>query len=129
MVAVRSAGIAFSTVIGLVDAPQGRERLIVDREYLLLMLGVCNERFVENQRRTDRIRAGVRRLIARQQQGSCLDTGDGFMWEDKDVRAVRKREEGLKARDALRRRNGEETVRQDVEEEDDLVGFGGGLGS
>ena len=130
MVAIRSAGIGFSTVIGVVDS-QGRERLIVGQEYLRLMLGICNDRFVENQRRTDRVRAGVRRLIAKQQE-LLLDREDrsnGSMWEDKDVRALRKREEGLKVREVLKRGGGERSVRQDVQEDDDLVGFGGELGS
>lgn len=110
MVAVRSAGLGFCTVIGYVleedgegdededgvgdesagdeSTGDGREmvRSLVSSDALRLLLGVANERFEANTERVRRFR-------------ECLFKGMGEVREDDAARAKRKRKEGLQERE------------------------------
>lgn len=85
MVAIRTAGLAFETVVGVVEGQDIRR--IVNEEYLGMCAKIVNERFKWNDARRERLRAEIRRFGARQQVASS--------WEDEDQRKARKRREGL----------------------------------
>lgn len=125
MVAVRTAGLAFETVVGVVEdgiiddgvdgangiQRRGREvtKRVVDEEYLAMCAGVVNERFRWNAERRERFRGELRRAMRR--EGFSAPCGDGNgggdvlgsegrktgqdAWEDRDERRRRKRDEGL----------------------------------
>ncbi|ETI23198.1 hypothetical protein G647_04995 [Cladophialophora carrionii CBS 160.54] len=127
MVAVRTAGLSFDTVVGYVDeskvevdegegdtaAPQHNETVhrIVGEEYLRMCVAVVNQRFGWNEERRERFREELKRAMEREGLASGVATG----WEDKEARRKRKREEGL-ARQMRTRREGEEenTIKDDV---------------
>lgn len=112
MVAVRTAGLAFETVVGVVgvaadndvdgDEEQPIHR-IVNEDYLGLCAGVVNERFRWNTDRRERFRAELRRGMEREGLAATADPNRDSLdsrpgsngWEDKDERRRRKREEGL----------------------------------
>ncbi|OAL37799.1 hypothetical protein AYO20_02976 [Fonsecaea nubica] len=117
MVAVRTAGLAFETVVGVVTralreetitspAGGGREResqsevvmhRVVSEEYLALCAAVVNERFAWNVERRERFRRELKRTMGR--EGSSPDaTRENKTrpeWEGKEQRRRRKRQEGL----------------------------------
>ncbi|EXJ80560.1 hypothetical protein A1O1_08706 [Capronia coronata CBS 617.96] len=119
MVAVRTAGLAFETVVGvLVEDANAEEAIhtLVGEEYLALCAGVVNERFVWNTERRERFKMEVRKAMEREGlagppssastvETSETGTGSGTSaiqnrgrasgWEDKEERRRRKREEGL----------------------------------
>lgn len=122
MVAVRSTGLAFESVIGVVrgrtilppGTPQGDEdgqrqdedgqqqeedaiEALVDEEYLEVLVGIANERFEAN---TERIRRFETLLFG--------STGKKAVhsWEEKETRQERKRAEGLKRREELKVHHG-----------------------
>ncbi|KAL8721157.1 MAG: hypothetical protein Q9181_007767 [Wetmoreana brouardii] len=113
MVAVRSAGLAFESVIGCVDE-QWKEgeveeeviEALVDESYLEMLVGIANERFRAN---TERMKRFEEMLFA--------EEGKDRWWEDKEKRKERKRREGL-------RRKEEEVVKGDRRVVDDGNGKG-----
>ena len=100
MVAIRTAGLAFESLVGLVPsrAQDGAEikeehiTRIVSEEYLELLVDIANERFKAN---ADRIQRFEQDLFKR-------DEGFGRAWEDGKSRQERKRAEGLQ-RQAFRK--------------------------
>jgi tRNA wybutosine-synthesizing protein 3 len=106
MVAVRTAGLAFSTVIGYMS---GSSQVgLVEEEQLKLLLKVANERFVAN---ADRIARFRERLL---HSRSSHPPG----WEEESTRRERKRAEGLKMRDQQRLQR---ASRENVVAETDLI--------
>ena len=109
MLAVRTAGLSFATVVGIVhqDSDGSTEEEVVQRivneEYLAMCAVVVNERFQENKDRRERFRAELRSAMEREGMGVGTNTGEEErkgertlrLWEDKDERRRRKREEGL----------------------------------
>jgi tRNA wybutosine-synthesizing protein 3 len=114
MVAVRTAGLGFDTVVGCVAEREDGNHIIRDddetfhrvvgEEYLRMCVEVVNELFAWNEERRERFRAELRRAMERE----GLDSGVGaeevgvrdqgrsrLDWEDKEARRRRKREEGL----------------------------------
>ncbi|KHO00233.1 tRNA wybutosine-synthesizing protein [Metarhizium album ARSEF 1941] len=86
MVAVRSMGLGFESLIGCeVD---GRRCALVSASYLRTLMDIGNERFEENTRRIERFRSAFRDDLA------SLGTG-GPEWEDAAARRERMRAEGL----------------------------------
>lgn len=85
MLAIRTAGLAFETVVGVMEGQELRR--IVDEEYLAMCAKVVNERFKWNDTRRERLRVEIRRFVESQQEGS--------VWEDEGQRRLRKRREGL----------------------------------
>lgn len=92
MVAVRTNGIAFDSIIGYEDT-DGRIVPMVSQKYLLTLLAIANKRFAINTMRRDRFRTSLL---------PTSTTGSGNAnWEPAEERKQRKRLEGLKRRQAL----------------------------
>ncbi|KAM0328837.1 hypothetical protein ACHAQA_005253 [Verticillium albo-atrum] len=107
MVAVRTMGLSFESLIGF-EAAEGRREAIVSASYLRTLLSIGNERFIENDKRIARFRAALRDAIA----GPPAKIGEnGVDWEDAAARKERKRAEGLR-RKAEMAASGQERVAQ-----------------
>lgn len=92
MVAVRSTGLGFDSIIGYQN-PDGNINSLVTEEYLELLVNTANERFKTNKERIERFRSG---LLSFHHAETAKNTDDsGSSWEDKDARKARKRAEGL----------------------------------
>ena len=103
MVAVRSMGLLFESLIGVESS--GKRECIVSPSYLERLVGIANERFVENQNRIERFRSALCRVFDGQ---GVVETH----WEPKELRLARKRAEGLRRQQEAReqreqRRTGE----------------------
>ena len=102
MVAIRTAGLAFESLIGVIpsrtlDENEGEEveehvTKIVSETHLELLVSVANERFKIN---AERMRRFEQDLFKRE------DVGD--VWEDSKSRQERKRAEGLEQRRRLQK--------------------------
>ncbi|KAK5467979.1 hypothetical protein LTS15_000952 [Exophiala xenobiotica] len=142
MVAVRTAGLAFETVVGVVSqsevsADNGGESeeerqdvmmSLVSEDYLSMCVGVVNERFKWNDGRRERFREELRKAMVREglsvAEGERAENG----WEDKDERRRRKRMEGLsRQRDMTQILNLHEDKEGQGQERDD--GLDEGLGA
>lgn len=98
MVAVRSMGLSFESLIGA--ETEGVRRSMVSPQYLDMLVQIANERFVENSRRIARFSAALNAVFAppKAKEG----------WEDAQARKDRKRLEGLKRREELNRKKSEQ---------------------
>jgi len=96
MVAVRTAGLAFDSIIAYMDSADTLVPM-VSEEYLQTMFRVANERFVTNGERKERFRRGLLEQMHRKEGGD----GRGEDWEPAEQRRERKRAEGLKRRAEL----------------------------
>lgn len=134
MVAVRTAGCGFESVIGYVedrkDGGEGEEevyRSVVSEEWLGVLVGITTGRFGDNVGRRERFRGGLRGIEGREGRVA----GAEQEWEEKEDRWRRKREEGLKAKKEKEREMQGNTgvANGGVEGEKDIVGDDGdGLG-
>ncbi|KAI9172290.1 tRNA wybutosine-synthesizing protein 3 [Paramyrothecium foliicola] len=96
IVAVRSMGLGFESLIGFED--EGGRKLMVLPEYLETLVEIANERFAENTKRIERFRSAFRDAM----QVNPKKKPDGGDWEDAAARRERKRAEGLKRREELK---------------------------
>ncbi|KAK1826680.1 hypothetical protein QBC39DRAFT_268624 [Podospora conica] len=94
MVAVRSMGLSFESLVGVEREGTGR-RCIVSDEYLCVIVRIANERFAENAKRIARLEAALDQAFA---PPKGLEG-----WEDAETRRERKRVEGLRRRWELKR--------------------------
>ncbi|KAI8934880.1 hypothetical protein NX059_008554 [Plenodomus lindquistii] len=98
MVAVRSTGYSFDSIIGYQDA-EGCNVAMVDESYLETLVAIANERFNINEERIARFRKA---LLATLQPPTFEASGSSKAeWEDAHERKRRKREEGLARQQAL----------------------------
>jgi len=117
MVAVRTTGLAFDNIVGMLnEAGSGSQEglvALVDEAYLRLLVELASEKFRVNTDRTQRFR----KLLT-----EAFDTKakDGE-WEDADVRRQRKRAEGLQRREELRQL---EKISQTAQTRDDIADAG-----
>ena len=116
MIAIRTAGLVFSSAIGVVvEDENGEERYqsIVSEEYLRMCVGVINERFEWNEVRKGRLVGELQRVLRKESESN----GEG-----EEERRRRKKEEGLKVQQETRqeRMNGEEKGEEDDVLEDGL---------
>ncbi|KAL2183424.1 hypothetical protein L209DRAFT_759014 [Thermothelomyces heterothallicus CBS 203.75] len=100
MVAVRSMGLSFESLIGV--ETDGVRRLIVSTQYLKTLVQIANDRFVENKKRIDRFSAALSEAFAPPKGREN--------WEDAQSRRERKRQEGLRRREQLRKDKKTEVV-------------------
>ncbi len=93
VVAVRSMGLSFESLIG--SETDGVRRLLVSPQYLKTLVQIANERFTENEKRIARFSAVVNAAFS--------PPKDKEGWEDAQARRERKREEGLRRREQLKK--------------------------
>ena len=132
MVAIRTAGVALESLVGLIqdrikdqkDETEIEEHIIriVSEEYLELLVNIANERFKTNAERMKRFE---RDLFKR-------ESGLGQAWEDSKSRQERKRAEGLKQQQTLReaqmkQKRGDPPASDNYEELDNAGLFGSSL--
>ena len=93
MVAIRTSGLALSSLIGLVDdePDPSRPRSLVSEEYLRILLDVANGRFEANAERIRRFRHEILERTSTKSLG----------WEDASSRKERKKAEGRERRSML----------------------------
>jgi tRNA wybutosine-synthesizing protein 3 len=115
IVAVRSAGYSFDSIIGYQDE-NGDNIALVDEKYLRTLVCIANERFSINFDRITRFRNA---LLETQKHGTSYPPD----WEDADARKQRKREEGLARQQTLRNKEPQHT--QDESMQKDLDDIGG----
>ncbi|KAF2830104.1 hypothetical protein CC86DRAFT_345062 [Ophiobolus disseminans] len=110
MVAVRSTGYSFDSVIGYQDESD-RKIPIVDEKYLRILVAIANDRFKINAERIARFRHALIEAFSPSAGASSKPE-----WEDADARQRRKREEGLARQRALRSDSSDIKDRAQVEE-------------
>lgn len=127
MVAIRTAGLAFESLVGLIpnraqeqeDEVEEHITRVVSEEYLELLVNIANERFKTNG---ERIRRFEQDLFNR-------DEGRGQVWEDGKSRQERKRAAGLKQQQTLRKAHTDDEKSgfsaSDMDEDIDNAGFFG----
>ena len=131
MVAIRTAGLAFESLVGVLPnrAQDGADGNMIEGHiirtagegYLELLISIANERFKMN---TERMRRFEQDLFKREE-------GLGSAWEDSDSRQERKRAEGLAQKQVLQKtrklQEGGSFCASDVDEAADLTGLSGTL--
>ena len=133
MLAIRTAGIGFESVIGWVEeretetgeGKEGKEKeevywTCVAEEVLALFVAVVNARFGFNGERRERLRGEIGSMAVEMDGG----VNGGSEWEDRDVRRRRKREEGLRVKE-MRNGGGEKEESNghgDGDEDGDILG-------
>jgi tRNA wybutosine-synthesizing protein 3 len=98
MIAVRSAGYSFDSIIGYQDG-YGHNIAMVDGKYLRTLVNIANERFKINLDRIARFRKALLESYHPETSNTAGLTKPE--WEDADARKRRKREEGLARQQAL----------------------------
>lgn len=93
IVAVRSMGLSFESLIGAES--NGVRRPLVASEYLKTLIQIANERFVENEKRIARFSTALVAAFAPPKGKED--------WEDADARRERKRQEGLRRREEIKK--------------------------
>lgn len=100
MVAIRSSGLALESIIGSAFT-NGHYicavHSIVDEDYLELLLKVANDRFYSNTERMRRFESDLFERVATKPS----------TWEDSQIRKDRKRVEGLKQQEEVRKARGQ----------------------
>jgi tRNA wybutosine-synthesizing protein 3 len=111
-------GLSFESLIGY--ETDGRRYPLVATAYLHTVMGIGNERFVENTKRIERFRAAFRDSLA----PTVRMNPEGREWEDSAARRERLRVEGLR-RKALRAEA--LALEQDPNRDEDEDGLYGGF--
>ena len=97
MVAIRSMGLGFDSIIGYHDAA-GSVYCTVDGVYLSNMMRIAKERFATNTARTKRFRQNLEHAYNARQNGISI----AQLALEKELRRQKKREAGLAAQKAAR---------------------------
>lgn len=120
MVGIRSMGLALESVIGFEN--EGREICMVPEWQLKHLVEVSNQRFVENTKRIERFRTLlVEMSVSGAGLGREVRKGeDGGEWEHAVVRRERKKAEGLRRAEELRKAKESDGGLQHAEEVPDL---------
>ncbi|KAF2017430.1 hypothetical protein BU24DRAFT_432159 [Aaosphaeria arxii CBS 175.79] len=103
MVAVRSAGYSFDTIVGYQNE-HDENVAMVDEAYLRAMFNIANERFKTNMDRIARFRKALLEQYEPEADSCGLRSktkSSKLSWEDPELRRQRKREEGLARQRAL----------------------------
>lgn len=104
MVAVRTMGLAFESLIG--HQVDGRRQRLVPPEYLQTLIQIVNERFAENTKRIERFRTAFREAMSAPVPKL---NPEGEQWEDAAARRERKRAEGLRRKEEMKARKEHES--------------------
>lgn len=110
IVAIRSMGLNLESLIG--TETNGIKHCTVSGEYLKALVNIANERFVENTRRIERFRS-LWKAAVEKEAGARGKRGE---WEDAEIRKERKRAEGLRRAEEVRRLKEQQRGGQDGEE-------------
>ena len=114
MVAIRSSGLALESIIGRTssDGDPNSEDVcsLVNDDYLNLLLNVANDRFESN---TERMRRFESDLFKRENTTAST-------WEDSKTRQERKRAEGLKQQEELRKLRAQRGSSRPITGDEDL---------
>ncbi|KAI1456801.1 methyltransferase TYW3-domain-containing protein [Annulohypoxylon moriforme] len=110
IVAIRSMGLSFESLIGYQSGDGGRIQCTVSSAYLRTLIRIGNERFIENTKRIERFRAAL-------VEATKPPNKNGDAWEDAETRRRRKREEGLRRRDMLEKQKTDDAKAVYVENE------------
>ncbi|KAL2198736.1 tRNA wybutosine-synthesizing protein [Corynascus similis CBS 632.67] len=102
MVAVRSMGLSFESLIGV--EKDGVRHMVVPPQYLKTLVQIGNERFIENKKRIARLSAALDAAFAPPKNKKN--------WEDAQARRERKRQEGLRRREELKKHKDTEVAEQ-----------------
>lgn len=117
IVGIRTMGLGFESLIGFQQS--GRREAMVAPVYLETLVDIANTRFVENQKRIERLRLAFKRIVIDGKSGQSRPEG----WEDAEERRARKRAEGLRRKAELEGSKGEEAeARLDDESGADMLG-------
>lgn len=115
MLAIRTAGLSFDTVIGMAETVAGGQtgtveevyKGLVDENYLRLCMKVINERFEWNVDRRERLRKEILQIKQNLEKNAA--------WEDSETRKKRKKQEGqLKAKSKSDKDDSQEQQEDDV---------------
>jgi tRNA wybutosine-synthesizing protein 3 len=98
MVAVRSTGYSFDSIIGVQD-DGGCNCSLVDENCFRTLVHIANDRFRINTERITRFRTAL--MASYRCQESSVGASTNPDWEDADARRRRKREEGLARQQAM----------------------------
>ncbi|KZF20936.1 hypothetical protein L228DRAFT_232583 [Xylona heveae TC161] len=101
MVAVRSIGLMFDSIIGFATNDDGAEhiRVTVSDEHLRMLVDLANERFRINQERIQRFRTLLLSPNSENRKNSKkAQKCTGETWEEPEVRRARKKAEGERKR-------------------------------
>jgi tRNA wybutosine-synthesizing protein 3 len=110
MVAIRSSGLAFESLLGFQEF--GKRKSLVSRDMQGHLISIANERFQENANRTQRFRDALRDAVRKPSKGNKARE-----WEDAEARRDRKRAEGLKRGEDLRAEKSEIVVGQGADDD------------
>ena len=110
IVAVRSMGLSFESLVGFESGDGSSRRPLVSVEYLGLLVRIANERFKENEKRIARFQTALEGAMAAAELEHGTDGSNkrqkkqkekgGEEWEDAEARRERKRQEGLAKKEA-----------------------------
>ncbi|KAF2209245.1 hypothetical protein CERZMDRAFT_100450 [Cercospora zeae-maydis SCOH1-5] len=106
-VAVRTQGLALESIIAYQDST-GTIRPMVPEQYLHTLLNLANQRFTANAQRKRRFAQNL--LQCKHEDRRQGDTGE---WEPADVRRERKRAEGLKRKEELKKQRQPSSAEQE----------------
>lgn len=102
IVAIRSMGLGLESLIG--RETNGIKHCTVSGEYLRALINIANDRFVENTRRIERFRGFLREALEKGEgKRKPRVKEDGTEWEDAEARKERKRAEGLRKAEEVKR--------------------------
>lgn len=120
MVGIRSMGLALESVIGFEN--EGKEICMVPEWQLKHLVEVSNQRFVENTKRIERFRTLLMEMsVSGAGLGKEARKGeDGGEWEDAALRRERKKAEGLRRAEELKKAKQSTGGLQEAEERPDL---------
>ncbi|GJN69301.1 hypothetical protein PLICBS_003349 [Purpureocillium lilacinum] len=116
IVAVRSMGLGFESLLGYDDALAGgqwQRRRLVDAGYLRTVLDIGNERFSENAKRIARFRESFRLALRDPEPRKNPAGGE---WEDAAQRKERMRAEGLKRKAELEAAKSQKSAAEETDE-------------
>lgn len=123
MVAVRTAGLGLEAIIasGIEEDEGGACRFcqLVPNDYAIMLLRIANERFDANQQRIEKFRFCLREAMALETQKVQRSEN----WETPEARRQWKRDEGLRAKEAVKFRVSEDTRFAALSSNDDDYGF------
>lgn len=99
MVAIRSMGMSFESLIGVEVG--GKRECLVSASYLDTLVQVANDRFVENEKRIARFSEAFHDAAVG--EAAPRLNAEGLQWEDAAARRERMKREGLERRSETRR--------------------------